>query len=88
MIALPNRKFSGQKIRERKYWNYKFLKEESLDENDLKILGAIELKGHEPTEYDFAVTVHSPNQIIIKKGKDFRQLVGIGDNVLSNLLFQ
>lgn len=88
LTNLPNRKFSGLKIREKKYWNFKMLRDEVLDEKDLKILGAIELKGHEPSEYEFAVTRDDPNQVIIRQGKNFKQLVGIGEHRLSKLLFE
>ena len=35
MIILPNRKFSGLKIREKAYWNFKKEKEATLSEKDL-----------------------------------------------------
>ena len=75
-------------MREKEYWNFKKLKEELLSEKDLKILGAVELKGHEPNEYEFAVTKDNTNQIIIRQRKNFRVLVGIGENVLSKLIFE
>lgn len=88
MVALPNRRFSGLKIREKKYWNFKNLKDTTITENGVKLLAAIELKGKEPTEYDFAITKYTTNQIIIKKGKKFRQLVIEGDHILSKLIFE
>jgi hypothetical protein len=87
LILLPNRRFSGLKIREKKYWNFKLQKDTVLTEKGLKILGAIELKGKEPTEYDFAITKYNTNQIIIKKRKDFKQLVIDGTYVLSQLIY-
>jgi hypothetical protein len=88
MIALPNRKFSALKIREKPYWNYKKVREKTLSEKDLKILGAVELKGHEPNEYEFSVTKDIPNQIIIRQRKNFKQLIGVGETVLSKLIFE
>jgi cobalamin biosynthesis protein CbiG len=88
LLILPNRKFSGQKIREKEYWNYKKLREEKLDEKDLKTLAAIEIKGHEPNEYEYAITKDNTNMLIIKQRKNFKQLVGIGDLVLSKLILE
>ena len=85
-INLPNRRFSGQKIREKRYWNYKFLKSAELTEKSVLLLAALELKGQEPTEYDFAITKHTTNQIIIKNKKDFRQLVINGTYLISNII--
>ncbi|MBK9285756.1 MAG: hypothetical protein IPM51_15780 [Sphingobacteriaceae bacterium] len=87
MVILPNRRFSGLKIKERKYWNFKLVSEKTLNERDLKILGAIQLKGKEPTEYDFAITKYNTNQVIIKKTKEFKQLVIEGDYILSKIIF-
>ena len=88
LLILPNRKFSGLKIKERKYWNFKKVQEKELSEKDLKILGAIQLKGKEPTEYEFAITKYNPNQIIIKNKKEFKQFNIEGNNVLSKLIFE
>lgn len=87
VIILPNRKFSGLKIREKSYWNFKKEKETFLSEKELKILVALENKGREATEYDFAVSKYTTNQLIIKRKKNFKQLVIEGDYVLSKLLF-
>lgn len=87
LIVLPNRKFSGLKIREKVYWNFKKEKESVLSEKDVKILLALENKGREATEYDFTISKYTTNQIIIKRKKDFKQLVIDGDYVLSKLLF-
>ncbi|MBA3664365.1 MAG: hypothetical protein H0W61_09175 [Bacteroidetes bacterium] len=87
IIILPNRKFSGLKIREKQYWNFKKEKEEPLDEKDLRTLVALENKGREATEYDFAISKYTTNQLIIKKKKNFKQLVIDGNYVLSKLLF-
>lgn len=87
MIILPNRKFSGLKIREKPYWNFKKEKEVVLTEKDLKYLMALENKGREAIEYDFVIDKYTTNQLIIKKKKNFKQLVIEGNYVLSKLLF-
>jgi hypothetical protein len=87
MIILPNRKFSGLKIREKAYWNFKKEKETVLSEKDLKYLVALENKGREAIEYDFVVDKYSSNQLIIKKKKNFKQLIIEGNYILSKLLF-
>jgi hypothetical protein len=88
MIILPNKRFSGLKIREKAYWNFKRVKEKTLTEKDLKILGALELKGTGATEYDFAVTKSNTNQVIIKQKKDFNQLNIAGNYVISKMIFE
>lgn len=87
MILLPNRKFSGLKIREKPYWNFKKEKEQMLSDKDLKTLVALENKGREATEYDFTISKYTTNQLIIKKRKNFKQLLIDGNYVLSKLLF-
>ncbi|MBL7931316.1 MAG: hypothetical protein JNL60_05425 [Bacteroidia bacterium] len=84
--VLPNRKFSGLKIRERPYWNFKREKSFDLDEKDLKILLALENKGREAIEYDYVINKYNTNQLIIKQKKDFKQLVIEGDYVVSKLI--
>jgi len=86
LTVFPNRKFSGLKIREKPYWEFKKEKEFVLTEKDLKILLALERKGKEAIEYDYAITKHNTNQLIIKSSKDFKQLVIEGNYVLSKLL--
>jgi hypothetical protein len=87
MIVLPNRKFSALKIREKDYWNFKKEKEKHLAEKDLQVLVALENKGHEANEYDFVINKYNTNQLIIKKKKNFKQLVIEGNYILSKLLF-
>lgn len=82
---LPNRRFSGLKIREADYWNFKFQKEKVLTENDVKVLLALERKGHEAMEYDFIISRSNRNQIIIRHKKEFKQLVIEGAYVISKL---
>jgi hypothetical protein len=84
--AFPNRKFSGLKIRERPYWAFKKDKAFSLNPEDLKVFIALEKKGREAIEYDFAVTRYTTNQLIIKHKKNFKQLVINGNYVISKLI--
>lgn len=87
MVILPNKRFSGLKIREKPYWNFKRVNEKVLTEKDLAVLSALEKKGKEPTEYDFAITKYSTNQVIIRQKKDYRQLLIDGSYVISKILF-
>lgn len=84
--VFPNRKFSGLKIRERSYWNFKKEKSFDLNEQDVKILLALENKGREAMEYDYAINKYNTNQLIIKQKKDFKQLVIEGDYFVSKLI--
>jgi hypothetical protein len=84
--VFPNRKFSGLKIREKAYWEFKKVGSYLLSERDLKILLAMEKKGREAIEYDYAITKYTTNQLIIKRKKDFKQLVIEGEYILSKLL--
>lgn len=88
MIVLPNRRFSGLKIREKPYWNFKFQKEGPLNDIAFRNLAVIESKGKEPNEYDFAITKYNTNQVIIKQRKNFKQLVMEGNYILSRLIFE
>lgn len=84
--AFPNKKFSGLKIRERPYWAFQKDKSFHLKTQDLKVFLALERKGREATEYDFAITRYTTNQIIIKQKKDFKQLVIEGNYIISKLI--
>lgn len=86
LTVFPNRKFSALKIREKKYWEFKKEKDFVLSDKDLKYLIALEKKGKEAIEYDYAITKYNTNQLIIKDGKNFKQLVIDGGYVLSKLL--
>lgn len=86
MTSFPNRRFSGLKVRERGYWLFKYEKTFVLNEHDVKILLALEKKGREAIEYDFAITKYTTNQLIIVHKKDFKQLVIDGNYVLSKLI--
>lgn len=86
LAVFPNRKFSALKIREKAYWGFKKEKDFVLTDKDLKYLIALEKKGKEAIEYDYAITKYNTNQLIIRKGKDFKQLVIDGNYILSKLL--
>jgi hypothetical protein len=86
LTIFPNRKFSGLKIREKPYWDFKKEKTFVLTAQDLKVLAALENKGREAMEYDYPITKYTSNQLIIKAGKNFKQLVIEGRYVLSKLL--
>lgn len=75
MTLLPNRKFSGLKIREKKYWEFKLKGERKLNPNEVMFLEMLQASGKETTEYDFTISKHTTNQIIIKKQKQFDQLL-------------
>lgn len=83
--VFPNKKFSGLKIRERPYWAFKHEKTYVLSNQGLKVLLALEKKGREAIEYDFAITRYTTNQLIIKHKKNFKQLVIEGNYVISKL---
>ena len=85
LTVFPNKKFSGLKIRQKPYWEFKKEKSFVLTEKDIQILLALEKKGREAIEYDYAITKYTTNQLIIKRGKDFKQLVIDGNYVLSKL---
>jgi len=86
LSVFPNKKFSGLKIRERPYWEFKKEKIFTMREQDLKVFIALEKKGREAIEYDFAITRYTTNQIIIKQRKNFKQLVIDGNYVISRLI--
>lgn len=71
----PNRKFSGLKIRERPYWYFMFVRSCDVSAEQIKKLVALEQGGREAMEYDYPVTRYTRNQLILKKGKNFSQLV-------------
>jgi hypothetical protein len=75
LTAFPNRKFSGLKIRQKAYWNFSFKEERKLDDREVEFLALLQTTGKETTEYDFALTKHTTNQIIIKQKKNFEQLL-------------
>src|SRR6185436_18957592 len=52
--VFPNKKFSGLKIREMPYWEFKKEKTFLLSPAALRVFLALEKKGREAIEYDFA----------------------------------
>lgn len=88
LSLFPNRRFSGLKIREKSYWEFKKEKSFALTEENKQVLKAIEKKGREAMEYDYPVTKYTTNQLIIRQRKNFRQLVIDGNYVLSKLMKQ
>ena len=84
--VFPNRKFSGLKIREKSYWGFNYVSTFKLSEQDLKVLLALEKKGREALEFDYAITKYTTNQIIIKRKKNFKELVIDGNYVISKLI--
>lgn len=75
ITSFPNRKFSGLKIREKKYWQFNLETTFKLNEQQLKYFIAAEIKGKEANEYDYAITKHTQYQLIYKRHKNFKQLV-------------
>jgi hypothetical protein len=75
MRDLPNRKFSGLKIKERPYWMFEFVRAAKLTDEMMKFILNVESRGQEAIEYDYAITKHTRNQVIFRKGKNFKQLL-------------
>lgn len=88
LTAFPNKKFSGLKIRERPYWNFKKERSFILTAENLKVLLALERKGREAMEYDYPINKYTTNQLIIKYKKDFKQLVIEGGYTISKLVIK
>lgn len=86
LVLFPNRRFSGLKIREKAYWEFKMENTFILSPEGLSALEALENKGREAMEYDYPVTKYTTNQLIIKHRKNFKQLVIDGNYVLSKLI--
>lgn len=86
LTPFPNRKFSGLKIREKSYWNFTFQKERMLSNEETLFLSQLEVTGKETTEYDFAITKYTTNQLIIKQGKQFEQKLPAKDISISEAL--
>lgn len=82
----PNRKFSNLKIREKDYWYFIFEKEFTVTEKIIKLLQALENKGHEAIEYEFVVNKYITNQLIIRYKKNFRQLIIDGNYLISKMV--
>lgn len=71
----PNHRFSGLKVREKSYWGFTKKQSVVLSQDNLKLLVLLEKKGREAMEYDYPLTRYNRNQLIIKYGKNFKQLV-------------
>jgi hypothetical protein len=71
----PNRKFSGLKIKERDYWNFTFQSQKELTAKEVNFLAAMETSGKPTTEYDFAITKYTANQLIITNAKTHEQIL-------------
>ena len=74
LTALPNRKFSNLKLYEKEYWNFTFKVGRTLTDNEVLYLASLEKRGMGTNEFDFVISKHNPNQIIIKQHKGFEQL--------------
>lgn len=72
---LPNRKFSGLKIRERPYWMFELVRTAELSVPVMKFILNIENEGREAIEFDYAITKYTTNQVILRRGKNFKQLL-------------
>lgn len=75
ITPFPNRKFSGLKIREKKYWEFGLDTSFILSNKQLALFLIAEDKGKEANEYDYAITKHTRYQLIFKRRKNFKQLV-------------
>lgn len=75
ITPFPNRKFSGLKIREKKYWEFRLDTSFVLSNKQLALFLIAEDKGKEANEYDYAITKHTRYQLIFKRRKNFKQLV-------------
>lgn len=84
--ALPNRKFTYLKVREKDYWNFKLEKDTVLNEHDVQIFAAIEKKSHNTTEYDFVIDKYNTNAIIIRNKKTMKHLVVEGNHLIKKNL--
>jgi len=83
----PNRRFSGLKFGEKKYWEFAFRSSMELNEKALKGLRRIEDSGKAANEYDLAITVQNTNQVIILLGKKEKQ-IGIKEGLLLSKLIE
>jgi hypothetical protein len=73
--VFPNHRFSGLKVREKSYWGFAKKQSVVLNQDNLELLVLLEKKGREAMEYDYPLTRYTRNQLIIKYGKNFKQLV-------------
>jgi len=83
----PNRRFTGLKFSEKSYWQFSFQHKEELDDQQLQFLQVVEYAGKDATEYDLIVNERNSNQVLILKGKRFRQ-IGLAEKTLLAKLFK
>lgn len=83
---MPNRKFAYLKLVEKKYWDFKLVKDIYLNEHDVLMFAAIENKSHESTEYDFPVNKYNTNALIITNKKVMKHRVVEGNYLLKKNL--
>lgn len=83
---LPNRRFSGLKFREKPYWEFRVAGTKELDSTELMLLEKLEDKGRDATEYDYAVTLQSSNQVIILYGNKVKQFTLPKGLLLSDIM--
>jgi hypothetical protein len=82
----PNRKFSGLKISERPYWEFAQSSKHNVTNEQARQIKALIASGHEAIEFDYPVSRHTVNQVIVKNKKDFRQLVLDNDKTVESIL--
>jgi hypothetical protein len=75
----PNKKFAYLKMLEKKYWNFRLVKDTVINEHDVLMFAAMERKAHDTTEYEFKVTSQNNNELIINGRKVSKQLLVEGD---------
>jgi hypothetical protein len=83
---MPNRKFAYLKLVEKKYWDFKLVKDAYLNEHDVLMFAAIENKSHETTEYDFPINKYNTNALIITNKKVMKHVVVEGNYLLKKNL--
>lgn len=83
---MPNRKFAYLKLVEKKYWDFKLVKDIYLNEHDVLMFAAIENKSHEAIEYDFPINKYNTNALIITNKKVMKHVIVEGDYLLKKNL--
>lgn len=83
---MPNRKFAYLKLVEKKYWDFKLVKDIYLSEHDVLMFAAIENKSHEAIEYDFPVNKYNTNALIITNKKVMKHVIVEGGYLLKKNL--
>jgi hypothetical protein len=83
---MPNRKFAYLKLVEKKYWDFRLVKDSYLNEHDVLMFAAIEGKSHETTEYDFPINKYNTNALIITNKKVMKHVIVEGNYLLKKNL--